>query len=92
GNALGATTGVIAGSLGVTSALIIGLSYLIGGVVDAVKTLSGAFLVLPGALMMAGGAFAALRMGFNGFGSAAKAALDPAADIESAVADLTPAA
>ncbi|MDK6572371.1 hypothetical protein QP277_26420, partial [Escherichia coli] len=42
GNALGATTGVIAGSLGVTSALIIGLSYLIGGVVDAVKTLSGA--------------------------------------------------
>lgn len=92
GNGLAAFSGILAASLGVFSALTIGLSYVIGGVVDGVKTLSGALLLLPGALMMAGGAVAAARLGFSGFGKAASEALDPTADIEQAVKDLAPAA
>ncbi|UBI10054.1 hypothetical protein LA324_05445 [Corynebacterium coyleae] len=92
GNALGGIMSGFVGVLGISSAVIIGASYVIGGIVDAVKTLSGSLLMLPGAAMMAGGAFTAVRLAFSGFGDAAKAALDPTADLESAVEDLTPAA
>lgn len=92
GNILAGATSVFAAGMGLVSAATIGLSYVIGGVVDSTKVLSGSLLMLPGAAIMAGSAFATLRMGFNGFGEAAKAALDPSADLEAAIADLAPSA
>lgn len=90
GNAFGATAGIAAAGMGAFSAVTIALSYVIGGVVDSVKVLSRSLLMLPGLAGMAGSAFAAVTMGFRGFGEAVSAALDPSADLDEAVTGLAP--
>lgn len=88
GKAMGIVT---ASALGMHGA-IVGLSYGLGFVVDSFKQLSGVLALLPG--LMGGAALlgATVFAGFRGMGGALKAAVDPAKDLDAAVAGLAPSA
>lgn len=83
--------GVGLSAVGIQGA-IVGVSAVVGYLVDGLKQLSGAAAFLPG---LAGGAAmvgATLFAGFQGLGSALSSAVDETADLESAIKGLAPSA
>lgn len=83
--------GVGLSAVGIQGA-VVGVSAVVGYLVDGLKQLSGAAAFLPG---LAGGAAlvgATLYAGFKGMGSALSSAVDESADLEAAIKNLAPEA
>lgn len=60
------------------------------GLANAIKQLSGAFLLLPGAILGAGIAGGVAKLAFKGMGDAMKAAFGPADKFNDAIKELSP--
>lgn len=88
--ALALTKGVLA--LGAGAVVIQGLIFLVGGLIDAAHELSGVLGLIPGLMVTAGIAGAALKIGFNGISDAMKKLGADQKEFDEAIKDLAPAA
>lgn len=68
------------------------VSSIISGAIDVVKQLGGALWILPGAVASIIPLALTAKVAFGGFGDALKAAMDPAANLEDKIKDLSPSA
>lgn len=92
GNGFAKATGFVAAGMAGVSVGVVGLSYVIGGVVDAAIQLSKVMLALPGAVIGTGLVFGTAAAAFRGFGGAVKASFGDAEQFEEAISGLAPAA
>jgi phage-related protein len=87
----GAIAGVVGWAIGALAAGVGRLMAVIQELAHVIVVAAGSLLLLPGALMAAVGAFAVLKIGMSGFGSALKALGEGDADkIAEAMAKLAP--
>src|SRR6185369_12664224 len=92
----GLIAGVVAAGVGEIASAIAGLIPLLSQLVNALVAASGSALLLPPALIAAGAAFATLKIGLSGFGTALKDAFSNKEGLQKQFADslarLAPAA